>query len=125
MAPEVIQRQSYGCEIDIWSLGIMCLEMIQGIPPYFNEPPLQAMRLIRDRPAPDCQSLSACSDELKDFVARMLTKQIESRQTAVALLEHAFLKFAGPVDVLKQLIRPLDIPTLFRPINRPPPSSLH
>lgn len=116
MAPEVIQRQSYGCEIDIWSLGIMCLEMIQGIPPYFNEPPLQAMRSIRDRPAPDPQSLGeSCSDELKDFVARMLLKQPENRLSAVALLEHAFLKFAGPVDVLKPLIRSLDIAALLRP----------
>lgn len=36
----------------MWSLGIMVMEMIDGEPPFFNEPPLQAMRRIRDMPPP-------------------------------------------------------------------------
>ena len=28
------------------------MEMVDGEPPFFNEPPLQAMRRIRDRPPP-------------------------------------------------------------------------
>jgi hypothetical protein len=30
----------------------MVMEMVDGEPPFFNEPPLQAMRRIRDMPPP-------------------------------------------------------------------------
>lgn len=30
----------------------MVIEMVDGEPPFFNEPPLQAMRRIRDMPPP-------------------------------------------------------------------------
>ena len=30
----------------------MIMEMVDGEPPFFNEPPLQAMRRIRDMPPP-------------------------------------------------------------------------
>lgn len=61
MSPEVISRQPYGTETDTWSFAIMVLEMIDGEPPYFNEPPLQAMRRIRDQPPPRMRNESSVS----------------------------------------------------------------
>jgi polo-like kinase 4 len=34
MAPEVIARESYGLNADIWSIGVIFFWMVYGKPPY-------------------------------------------------------------------------------------------
>ncbi|KAB1262151.1 Serine/threonine-protein kinase PAK 5, partial [Camelus dromedarius] len=115
MAPEVISRLPYGTEVDIWSLGIMVIEMIDGEPPYFNEPPLQAMRRIRDSLPPRVKDLhkssgwylvsSQVSSVLRGFLDLMLVREPSQRATAQELLGHPFLKLAGPPSCIVPLMR--------------------
>ncbi|XP_040434164.1 serine/threonine-protein kinase PAK 4 isoform X3 [Falco naumanni] len=105
MAPELISRLPYGPEVDIWSLGVMVIEMVDGEPPYFNEPPLKAMKMIRDNLPPKLKNVHKVSPSLKGFLDRMLVRDPVQRATANELLKHPFLGKAGPPSCIVPLMR--------------------
>jgi len=95
MAPELIRGQNYDQKVDIWSLGIMVMEMAEGEPPYMEFPPLRALFLITTKGIPDLKEQHQWSSEFKDFVKKCLDKEVDSRPNAETLLKHPFLKKAG------------------------------
>ncbi|XP_063803582.1 serine/threonine-protein kinase PAK 6 [Pseudophryne corroboree] len=105
MAPEVIVRTAYGTEVDIWSLGIMVIEMVDGEPPYFSDSPVEAMKRLRDSPPPKMRNSHKASPILRDFLERMLIREAAERATAHELLDHFFLLQSGLPECLVPLIQ--------------------
>ncbi|KAH0791844.1 STE family protein kinase [Histomonas meleagridis] len=89
MAPELSDRTAYSFSSDIWSIGIMCIEMTTGKPPYSQIPPKKVMKYIKKYGIP---KLRGYSSEFRDFVGKCTQTDPNDRPSATELLKHNFLK---------------------------------
>ena len=104
MSPEVIRGQNYDTKVDMWSTGIMTMEMMEGEPPYMEYPPLRALFLITTKGIPPVAQPELWSAEIKDFLDKCLDRAPENRPDATTLLQHPFLKKACSMSGLAPAI---------------------
>ncbi|KAM7008212.1 serine/threonine-protein kinase PAK 3-like [Passerculus sandwichensis] len=104
VAPEIVKRKEYDTQVDIWALGIVAIEMLEGEPPYFKESPIQAQRLIARNRYPPLRMPSKMSILFHAFLHSCLDTNPSIRWTARELLQHPFLRTAVSLSVLPDLI---------------------
>ncbi|KAI9316365.1 kinase-like domain-containing protein [Dichotomocladium elegans] len=104
MAPEVIKGLEYDSKADIWSLGVLMLEMMQGDPPYVEYPPLRAVFLIASNGLPALADPDKWSEGLKDFVQLCTMSDPDDRPDAKTLLKHTFLSSVSNTEEMVSLV---------------------
>lgn len=105
MSPEVIARNEYNFSTDIWSLGITCIEMAEGEPPYADIKPLRALMLIVNNPPRGLTKPEKWSDEYNSFVKSCLILDPDKRPTAKILIHHPFIiKYSRGTSLVAELV---------------------
>ncbi|KAJ8380166.1 hypothetical protein SKAU_G00009440 [Synaphobranchus kaupii] len=107
MAPEVIlamDEGQYEGKVDIWSLGITCIELAERKPPLFNMNAMSALYHIAQNDSPTLQS-DEWSDPFRSFVDYCLLKIPQDRPSSAELLRHEFVRRERPTRVLIELIQ--------------------
>lgn len=109
MAPEVIlamEEGHYDGKVDVWSLGITCIELAEEKPPLFNMNAMSALYHIAQNDPPSLRREEgySYSQEFRDFVDTCLVKDVELRPTSSDCRKLPFVAKSRPRDVLSALI---------------------
>uniref|UniRef100_A0A8D3D6W7 Serine/threonine-protein kinase TAO3 n=1 Tax=Scophthalmus maximus TaxID=52904 RepID=A0A8D3D6W7_SCOMX len=108
MAPEVIlamDEGQYEGKVDIWSLGITCIELgDERKPPLFNMNAMSALYHIAQNDSPTLQS-NEWSDPFRSFVDYCLLKIPQDRPSSGELLRHDFVRRERSPRILIDLIQ--------------------
>ena len=106
MAPEVIlamDEGQYDGKVDVWSMGITCIELAERKPPYFNMNAMSALYHIAQNEAPTLSD-PAWSDVFRHFVDACLQKNPLERPTSERLCQHQFVARIPARTILLDLI---------------------
>ena len=100
VAPEVLRRQGYSKEVDLWSLGVITYILLCGYPPFFDQKNAELFKKIMagryqfDHPWWDHISdkgIRGANSIAKDFVRKLLVVDIKKRFTAAEAIHHPFI----------------------------------
>ena len=108
MSPQVASSIKYDFKTDIWSLGITCVELLEGEPPFSDMKPKSVMERISKNPpsAEEIIDLNEHTPEFKSFVENCLEIDPNKRASARDLLKHEFItKFSKGRKYLQKLVK--------------------
>jgi serine/threonine protein kinase/Ca2+-binding EF-hand superfamily protein len=102
VAPEVLHR-SYSMEADVWSIGVITYILLCGSRPFWARTESGIFRaVLRADPSFEELPWPSVSTQAKDFVKRLLNKDLRRRMTASQALMHPWISSNEkvPLDIL-------------------------
>lgn len=127
LPPEVFKRQSYACELDWWSCGVLMFEMLEGRPPFRDPNESRLFQLIMDG---KFRFEFVHSEEASSLIRQLLTPDLDMRlKSAVEVKASRWLSTIDWDMALKLGLQPPFRPSMTRkccsPRLRPSSPCLH
>ncbi|KAF3788631.1 Calcium-dependent protein kinase 1 [Nymphaea thermarum] len=95
VAPEVL-RKHYGPEADVWSAGVIIYILLSGVPPFWAETEQGIFdQVLHGDLDFSMDPWPAISDEAKDLLKKMLTRNPKKRPSAHEVLCHPWVQVDG------------------------------
>ena len=104
MAPEILKKEEYNQNIDIWALGITCIELAEFEPPYSEFSSTDVIKQIIKCPPKGLTNPNKWSNEFNDFVKKCLILDKNKRPMADELLKHDFITMIDKKNMNRKLI---------------------
>ena len=104
VAPEVLLEYPYTKAVDLWSLGVMTYLMLTSKLPFddANSEEEIARKVVECQPSYSLKRWESISNEAKNFVQRLLERNVNKRMTIKEVLTHPWItKFCGK-DMIEQ-----------------------
>ncbi|XP_029118307.1 serine/threonine-protein kinase ATG1t isoform X1 [Elaeis guineensis] len=93
MAPEVMQFQKYDDKVDMWSIGAIFFELLNGYPPFRGKNNVQLLKSIKDSTSlPFSQLLPSLHPDSIDMCTSLLCKNPGKRLSFDEFYHHKFLR---------------------------------
>ena len=104
MAPEILRKEEYSQNIDIWALGITCIELAEYEPPYSDFSTTDVIKQIIKCPPKGLTNPKKWSKEFNDFVKQCLILDKNRRPMSDELLKHDFITMIDKKNLNRKLI---------------------
>ncbi|KAG5508732.1 hypothetical protein JKF63_05230 [Porcisia hertigi] len=91
MAPEALTEKDYDSRADIWSLGIVTIELAEGQPPHLGMHIARAVFFIPLNDPPTLHDKERWSPQMNMFIRRLLSKDKDMRPSAATMLMDPFV----------------------------------
>lgn len=94
MAPEILQFQRYDEKVDMWSVGAILFELLNGFPPFTGRTSVQLLQNIKTSTSlPFSPSvLSELQLDCVELCSRLLSVHPENRLSFDDFYQHKYLK---------------------------------
>ena len=90
MSPERLRGKPYGSPSDVWSLGLVLLECVLGMPPFHDTTTIDLILTLEETPLDDLIPTSM-DDDVREMISSCLQKNSEERVPAEVLLASPWL----------------------------------